>query len=120
MNIEALIHTAMPHADDCRRGARPKSPCPLSARVRARGCVERGQARAHGYAHTGRVVRDGARREGTRREALTGRVARGARAHGGAEVLDGAVREDARREGVLDARRTVRGSAAARTDRGRG
>jgi hypothetical protein len=98
----------------------PRSPCPRSAGVRARGSAERGQAHAYGSARTGRVARDGAQHKGARREALTGRVALGARAHGGAEAHDDAMREGARREGVRDAWRGAQGSAAARKNRGRG
>jgi hypothetical protein len=68
----------------------PKSPCPRSAGVRARGSAERGQDRARGSARTCRVARDGARWEGVRRE------------------------------GMQDAWRSAQGSAAARTNRGRG
>jgi hypothetical protein len=113
--LSTRVSRAIPTASEPSREVLTRSPCPRSAGERARGSAERGQAHARGSARTGRVTRDGAQRKRARREALTEPVARGARAHGGAEAHDGAVCEGGR-----DAWRRVRGSAAARTDRGRG
>jgi hypothetical protein len=72
------------HRPDVR--VRAQSPCPRSAGVKARGSAEKGQDRARGSARTRRIGREGARFEGTRSDALTGRMALGARARQGWRV----------------------------------